>query len=140
MCHALRVQVAPLRVVVAEDDDQLAELITSLLTEDERFALVGRARTGDEAVGLAGEQRPDIVVMDIAMPGCNGLEATRLIRSLNPDQHVVIYTGSDEYADVARAEEAGAAGFLHKDALTSGELGDALEVLHRNYRRDSVEL
>ena len=140
MCHAPGVQVPPLRVVVAEDDDQLAELIQSLLSEDERFALVGRARTGDEAVELAGEHRPDIVVMDLAMPGCDGLEATRLIRSLNATQHVVIYTGSDEYADVARAEEAGATGFLHKDALTSGELGDALEVLHRNHLRGTLEL
>jgi len=139
MCHAPGVQVPPLRVVFAEDDDQLAKLIESLLTEDERFALVGRARTGDEAVELAGEHRPDIVVMDLAMPGCDGLEATRLIRSRNATQHVVIYTGSDEYADVARAEEAGAAGFLHKDALTSGGLGDALEILHRNYLRGTVE-
>jgi DNA-binding NarL/FixJ family response regulator len=130
---------APLRVVVAEDDDRLAELITSLLADDDRFTVVGRARTGDEAVELAGEQRPDIVVMDLSMPGCDGLEATRLIRSLNAGQHVVIYTGSDEYADVARAEAAGAAGFLHKDALTSGELGDALEVLHRNFERGTVE-
>ncbi len=129
----------PLRVVVAEDDDQLAELITSLLADDDRFALVGRARTGDEAVELAGEQRPDIVVMDIAMPGCDGLEATRLIHSLNAGQHIVIYTGSDEYADVERAEEVGAAGFLHKDALTSGELADALAVLHHNYLRGTVE-
>jgi DNA-binding NarL/FixJ family response regulator len=133
------VQVPPLRVVVAEDDDRLAELIESLLREDERFTQVGRARTGDEAVELASEHRPDIVVMDLAMPGCDGLEATRLIRSLNATQHVVIYTGSDEYADVARAEEAGATGFLHKDALTSGNLGDALEVLHRNHLRGTLE-
>ena len=73
------------------------------------------------------------------MPGCDGLEATRLIRSLNATQHVVIYTGSSEYADVARAEEAGATGFLHKDALTSGELGNALEVLHRNHLRGTLE-
>jgi DNA-binding NarL/FixJ family response regulator len=135
MCHAPGVQVPPLRVVFAEDDDQLAELIMSLLADDERFALVGRARTGDEAVELAAEHRPDIVVMDLAMPGCDGVEATRLIRSVNATQHVVIYTGSDEYADVARAEEAGAAGFLHKDALTSPDLANALHVLHTNYER-----
>ena len=139
MCHAPNVQVPPLRVVVAEDDDQLAELIASLLSEDERFTLVARARSGDEAIELAGEHRPDIVVMDIGMPGGNGLEATRTIRTLNADQHVVIYTGSDEYEDVARAEAAGATGFLHKDALTSGQLCDALDVLHRNYLRGTVE-
>jgi len=128
-----------LRIVVAEDDDQLAELITSLLSEDSRFDVVGRGRTGDEAVELASEHRPDIVLMDLSMPGCDGVEATRLIRSLNPDQLVVIYTGSGDYDDVARAQDAGASGFLHKDALTSGEIGDALDVLHRNHlRRDDT--
>jgi DNA-binding NarL/FixJ family response regulator len=128
-------------VLVAEDDDNLAEMLVSLLAADERFDVAGRARTGDEAVELAGEHRPDIVVMDLAMPGCDGVEATRLILALNPDQHVVIYTGSSDFTDVARAEEAGASGFLHKDALTLGHLADALEVLHRNYRRrrDTVE-
>ena len=131
----------PIRVVVAEDDDHLAELIVSLLAEDDRFSVVARARSGDEAVELTGEHRPDIVVMDVEMPGCDGVEATRLIRSLNADQHVVIYTGSAGWDDVARAEEAGAAGFLHKDAVTSGELPDALEILHRNFLRggDTVE-
>jgi DNA-binding NarL/FixJ family response regulator len=128
-------QVETLRVVVAEDDDQLAELLTSLLQEDARFEVVGRARTGDEAVDLAGKHRPDIVVMDLSMPGCDGVEATRLIRALNADQHVIIYTGSADYEDVGRAEEAGASGFLHKDAITSGEIADALDVLHRNYLR-----
>ena len=128
-----------LRIVVAEDDDQLAELITSLLSEDSRFEVVGRARTGDEAVDLAGDHRPDIVLMDLSMPGCDGVEATRLIRSLNPQQLVVIYTGSGDYDDVSRAQDAGASGFLHKDALTSRELGDALDVLHRNHlRRDDT--
>jgi len=126
-----------LRVIVAEDDDQLAELITSLLDEDDRFDVVARARTGDEAVELVGGERPDIVVMDLAMPGCDGIEATRLIRSLDPGQHVIIYTGSGDFDDIGRAEEAGASGFLHKDALTSGDLGDAIDVLHRNYLRDT---
>ena len=134
-------QAEKLRVMVAEDDDQLAELITSLLAADDRYEVVARARTGDEAVELAGEHRPDIVVMDLQMPGCDGVEATRLIRALNPGQHVVIYTGSADYDDVGRAEDAGAAGFLHKDALASGELADALDVLHRNFLRggDTVE-
>ena len=128
-----------LRVVVAEDDDRLAELITSLLEEDERFTVVARARTGDEAVELAGEHRPDIVLMDLGMPGCDGVEATRIIHSLDAGQHVVVYTGSADFDDIARAEEAGAHGFLHKDALTSSELPDAMDVLHRNYLRGTVD-
>jgi DNA-binding NarL/FixJ family response regulator len=124
-----------LRVVIAEDDDKLAELMQSILDADERFTVVGRAASGDTAVQLVGEHHPDLVVMDIAMPSCDGIEATRMIHELDPGQHVVIYTGSDQYADVARAEAAGASGFLHKDALTSSELGDALSVLHANFER-----
>ena len=133
-------QIQPLRVVVAEDDDQLAELIQSILDEDARFAVVGRAATGDQAVELVGERHPDLVVMDIAMPSCDGIEATRLIHELDTGLHVVIYTASDEYGDIARAEEAGAAGFLHKDAVTSPELPDALYVLHTNYERALPDL
>jgi DNA-binding NarL/FixJ family response regulator len=69
------------------------------------------------------------------MPSCDGIEATRMIHELDASQHIVIYTGSDEYTDVARAEQAGASGFLHKDALTSPDLADALFVLHTNYER-----
>jgi DNA-binding NarL/FixJ family response regulator len=130
---------APLRVVVAEDDESLAELIRSLLDADGRFVVVGRAADGDDAVRLVEEHRPDLVLMDIGMPTRDGIEATRMIHANDAAQHVVIYTGSDEYADVARADEAGAAGFLHKDALTSPELADALHVLHTNYRQRAAD-
>ena len=122
-------------MVICEDDAGLAELIEATLTRDGRFAVVGRASRGDEAVELVKELQPDIVLMDIAMPGGDGIEATRLIHEEDGDPHVVIYTGSDEYGDVARAEAAGAVGFLHKGALTSPDLADALHVLHTNYVR-----
>jgi DNA-binding NarL/FixJ family response regulator len=124
--------VGPLRVVVAEDDENLASLIASILDDDERFVVVGHASDGDDAVRLTAEHRPDIVLMDIQMPSRDGIEATRLIHANDAQQHVVIYTGSDEYGDVARADEAGAVGFLHKDAVTSPDLADALHVLHTN--------
>ena len=126
----------PLRVIIAEDDERLAELIASILDDDGRFIVIGRASNGDDAVRLVAAHTPDIVLMDIAMPARDGIEATRLIHANDAGQHVVIYTGSDEYADVARADEAGAAGYLHKDALTSPDLADALHVLHTNYTRD----
>jgi DNA-binding NarL/FixJ family response regulator len=125
----------PKRVVVCEDDEGLAKLIQTLLDADGRFVVVGRASNGDDAVTLARDLAPDIVLMDIAMPARDGIEATRLIHANDADQHVVIYTGSEEYGDVARAEEAGAAGFLHKDALTSPDLPEALYVLHTNFAR-----
>jgi len=122
-----------LRVVVAEDDDGLADLIRTTLNEDGRFEVVARASNGDDAVALAAEHHPDLVLMDIEMPGCNGIEATRLIHRFDSGQHVVIYTGSDEFGKVVEAEAAGAVGYLHKQALNSHDLPDALLVLHRNY-------
>jgi DNA-binding NarL/FixJ family response regulator len=122
-----------LRILIAEDDQQLAELVERILDEDGRFILVGRASDGCEAVRLCAEHEPDIVLMDIGMPGLDGIDATREIHARDADQHVVIYTGSDEYDDVARADAAGAAGFLHKQALTSPALAEALRVLHANY-------
>jgi DNA-binding NarL/FixJ family response regulator len=124
---------APLRIVICEDDEQLAALVEEILDKDGRFIVVGRASDGDEAVRLVAEHAPDVVLMDIGMPVRDGIDATRVIHQRDARQHVVIYTGSDEYGDVARADEAGAAGFLHKHALTSPDLADALHVLHTNY-------
>jgi two-component system response regulator DesR len=123
----------PLRILVAEDDAQLADLVESILDEDGRFIVVGRAADGDEAIRLCEEHAPDIVLMDIGMPGRDGIDATLAIHARDAGQHVVIYTGSDEYDDVARADAAGAVGFLHKHALTSPDLAEALHVLHTNY-------
>jgi DNA-binding NarL/FixJ family response regulator len=124
---------APLRIVICEDDEKLAALVEEILDKDGRFIVVGRASDGDEAVRLVAERAPDVVLMDIGMPVRDGIDATRVIHQRDARQHVVIYTGSDEYGDVARADEAGAAGFLHKRALTSPDLADALHVLHTNY-------
>ena len=123
----------PLRVVICEDDPNLATLIEEILDADGRFLVVGKAGSGDDAVRVVQAEEPDVVLMDIGLPGGDGIDATRTIRARDAGQHVVIYTGSDEYEDVARADDAGAAGFLHKDALTSPDLADALHVLHTNY-------
>jgi DNA-binding NarL/FixJ family response regulator len=124
---------SPLRILICDDDQNLAAAVEATLEDDGRFVCIGRAANGAEAVRLVEEQAPDIVLMDIGMPGLDGIDATRAIRNHDAGQHVVIYTGSDEYDDVARADEAGANGFLHKSALTSPDLADALLVLHANY-------
>jgi DNA-binding NarL/FixJ family response regulator len=133
MSGSLLVTESRLRILLAEDDDHLATLVGTILDGDGRFIVVGRATTGDDAVALSAEHQPDIVLMDIGMPGRDGIDATRAIHDRDPGQHVVIYTGSDEYRNVARAEDAGAVGYLHKDALTSPDVADALHVLHSNY-------
>ncbi len=125
----------PLTIVICEDEETLAALVEEVLESDGRFIVAGRAADGDEAILLCEEHQPDIVLMDIGMPGRDGIEATRAIHARDAGQHVVIYTGSDEYDDVARAEAAGAVGFLHKGALNSPDLAEALHVLHTNYVR-----
>jgi DNA-binding NarL/FixJ family response regulator len=122
-----------LRILICEDDERLAALVTETLASDGRFDVVARATAGDEAVRLAEEHRPDVVLMDIGLPGLDGIDATRAIHDRDAEQHVVIYTGSDEYANIGRADEAGAVGFLHKEALTSPDLPEAIQVLHANY-------
>ena len=122
-----------LRILICEDDERLATLVLETLNADGRFDVVAHATTGDEAIRLAEQHAPDVVLMDIGMPGLDGIDATRAIRARDAAQHIVIYTGSGEYADVGRADEAGATGFLHKDALTSPDLPDAIQVLHANY-------
>jgi DNA-binding NarL/FixJ family response regulator len=125
----------PLRIVIVEDEEALAQAVQSQLDSDHRFEVCGRAADGAEALELVEREAPDLVLMDIGMPGLDGIETTRAIRERNARQHVVIYTGSDEYDDVARADAAGANGFLHKSALTSPDLADALHVLHTNFVR-----
>jgi DNA-binding NarL/FixJ family response regulator len=122
-----------LRILICEDDERLATLVTETLAADGRFDVVARATSGEEAIRLAEEHGPDVVLMDIGMPGLDGIDATRAIRARDAAQHVVIYTGSDEYENIGRADAAGAAGFLHKEALTSPDLPDAIQVLHTNY-------
>jgi DNA-binding NarL/FixJ family response regulator len=130
----------PLRILICEDDERLATLVTETLAADGRFDVVAHATNGEEAIRLTEELGPDIVLMDIGMPGLDGIDATRAIRERDERQHVVIYTGSAEYEDVGRADAVGAAGFLHKDALTSPDLPDAIQVLHTNFAGARTDL
>lgn len=123
----------PLRILIVDDDPKLTQAVETILKSDDRFIVCGCATSGDEALRMVEEHAPDLVLMDIGMPGLDGIDATRAIHERDAGQHVVIYTGSDEYDDVARADEAGASGYLHKRALTSPDLADALLVLHANY-------
>ena len=118
-------------ILIAEKDPYAADL-TEYLLRTEGFE-VATALNATQATMNFEERSPDIVLMDIGMPGRDGIEATHAIHGRDPGQHVVIYTGSDEYGDVARADDAGAVGYLHKGALTSPDLADALQVLHANY-------
>jgi DNA-binding NarL/FixJ family response regulator len=106
--------VSPLRVVIADDQPMMRAGFKAVLEAAGDIVVVAEAGTGDEAVQAAGEHAPDVVLMDIRMPGIDGIEATRRL----PRHRVLILTtfGLDEY--IIDALRAGASGFLLKDAPT----------------------
>lgn len=106
----------PLRVVVVDDHDLFRSGLRRLLDEDDGLEVVADARRGDEAVQLARELRPDVVVMDINMPGMSGVEATRGVLQASPDSAVLMLTVTSDESAVLDAVLAGAAGYLLKDA------------------------
>lgn len=83
---------------------------------DADIEVVGEAATGEQAVTRAGELRPDLVLMDVLMPGMDGISAMRLILKHNPEIHVLVLTSADQDRMVLEAMEAGAVGYLLKDA------------------------
>ena len=104
------------RVLVADDQKVVREGIVMLLGLLPGIEVVGAAADGEEAVALAAEQQPDVVLMDLRMPRCDGVEATRRIRAAQPGTEVVVLTTYADDASLFPALEAGARGYLTKDA------------------------
>jgi len=106
----------PIRVLVADDHPLFRDGLTALLTDGADTELAGAATTGDEAVELARETQPDVVVMDLRMPGLDGIEATRRIVGDSPHIAVLVLTMFDDDDSVFSALRAGARGYLLKGA------------------------
>ena len=118
-----------MRVLLADDHALFREGLRSLLrTRD--IEVVGEASDGSEAVALARELAPDVVLMDLTMPGMGGLEATRLISAELPEIRVVILTVSEADEDLFEAIRSGAHGYLVK-STSSAEFFDLFEALER---------
>jgi DNA-binding NarL/FixJ family response regulator len=105
-----------IRVLVAEDHAIVREGLCGLLETAGQFDVVGQARTGREAVEMARQHRPDVILMDIGMPELNGIQATRMILSENPRARVLILSAFSDDLHVERVTEVGAAGFLEKQS------------------------
>ena len=119
------------RVLIADDHSLFAEALQAILATDERVAVAGHARDGREAVQLAARLEPDVVLMDISMPLMDGFAATKTVLRENPQTRVLMLTGSNARADVAKARRAGAAGYVTKDRIAAELIDAILEVADR---------
>ncbi len=104
-------------VLLADDHPLFRQALRSALAAEPDIEVVGEATNGDEAVQSVVSMRPDVVLIDIAMPVCNGIEATRSIKSRSPKTIVLALTVHDDLEHVSAMLQAGAAGYLTKDVL-----------------------
>ena len=103
-----------LRILLADDHKMLREGLRVLLDSQPGMRVVGEAAGGKEVVDKAGELKPDVVVMDLSMPGLNGLQATELLRERHPDVKVVVLTAHEDESYLTQLCKAGAVGYVLK--------------------------
>ncbi|MFE5320236.1 response regulator [Paenibacillus sp. NPDC056579] len=103
------------RVLIADDHPLARRAVRTLLEGEEGFEIIGEADNGEQAFAKCREMSPDLVLMDIQMPGMTGLEATRKIKQLHPHIKIVMLTVSDDVADLFTAIQNGAQGYLLKN-------------------------
>ena len=115
-----------IRLMLADDHRMLREGLRRSMT-DQGFDIVGEARDGDEAIQLADELLPDVILMDVTMPEVDGVEATRQIRQAHPEIRVVMLTMHADQEVLAAAIRAGASGYLVKDCSTD-EIASAVRM------------
>lgn len=125
--------VEPISIVLADDQAMLRGAVAAWLDLEPDMKVVGAAGDGDEAIRVVAATRPDICLMDIQMPGLDGLEATRALRSVSPGTRVLIVTTFARPGYVRAALDAGAHGFVVKDASVE-QLADAVRRVHAGLR------
>jgi two-component system, NarL family, response regulator NreC len=108
-----------LRLVLADDHNMMRSGLRLLLEREAGFSVVGEASDGREAIEITDAQTPDVVVMDVAMPNLNGIEAARRVTTSHPDTSVIILSMHSDESYVLRALNAGARGYLLKDSAES---------------------
>lgn len=120
---------APIRVLLAEDHQLVRDGTRHLLARYEDLDVVGEAADGDETLALVARLNPDVLLVDIRMPGCNGIEVVRQLPTLSPGTRALVLTAHDDDYYILALMRAGAAGYLLKTIAADG-LADAIRRVH----------
>jgi DNA-binding NarL/FixJ family response regulator len=125
---------APIRIMITDDHPVVREGFAAMIETEPDMAVVGQARSGEEALELFRRVRPDVTLMDLRMPGMGGVEAIRALRREFPNSRLIVLTTYDGDEDIYRAIEAGAQAYLLKDMLCD-EILAAIRAVHAGQRR-----
>ena len=117
------------RVLLVDDQTLFRIGLAGLLADDPRIEIVGQAANGIEAVALAAELRPDVVLMDLQMPKMDGIEATRQIVAASPGARVLVLTAFEQDNYVMKALQAGASGYILKDSTPAAIVSSVMAVV-----------
>lgn len=117
-------------ILIADDHPVVRQGLRTFLELEEDFDVVAEATTGEEAVTLAAQMLPNVVLMDLIMPGIDGIEATRRIREITPSTRVIVLTSFSDDDKIFPAVKVGAAGYLLKD-VDPEELARSIRAAHR---------
>ncbi|HYH40583.1 MAG TPA: response regulator transcription factor, partial [Burkholderiales bacterium] len=134
-----RVTHVTIRILIADDHGVVAEGLRHLVSAQPEMQVIGLAENGRDAVRAALDMRPDIILMDHAMPLLNGTEATRLIHERSPQIRVIMLSMYSDAVHVYRALQAGATGYILKKSVAK-EVVDAIQAVHRGSRYLSRQL
>jgi DNA-binding NarL/FixJ family response regulator len=118
-----------LRVLICDDHQLFRRGLRMVLEDEHDIEVVAEAGDGDEVVQLARDHAPDVVVLDVRMPGRSGIDAAREIRAEQPGARILVLTISDDEDDLYEAIKAGANGYLLKE-ISIDEIGDAVRQIH----------
>lgn len=119
----------PIRVMIVDDHAVVRRGLATFLLAFDDLELAGEARDGEEAVRICTQAQPDVILMDLVMPGMDGAAATQAVRQNSPQTQVVILTSFNEVEMVQKALQAGAIGYLLKD-VEADELAEAIRAAH----------
>jgi two-component system, NarL family, response regulator LiaR len=124
----------PIRVLLVDDHAVVRKGLRALLDREAGIEVAGEAEDGEQALRAADRLRPDVILMDLEMPGLGGIDATRRISEVHPDSKVVVLTSHSSEEDVFPALKAGALGYLLKHSAPE----DVLQAIHQAYRGETV--